>query len=130
MSGVADSTRIDRWLWSVRIFKTRTQAADACKAGHVSINGSKVKPAAAVRAGDRVEARVHQRDRVLLVERVIDSRVGAPIAQECYDDHSPPPPERLDPIDAAFGIRDRGSGRPTKRDRREMERLRGRRRGS
>lgn len=120
----AAATRVDRWLWSVRIFKTRTQASDACKAGHVSVNGSKAKPATSIGVGDRIEARAHQRQRVLIVRRVIDSRVGAPIAVECYDDESPPPEPRRDPL-AEFGLRDSGAGRPTKRDRRQMERLRG-----
>ncbi|WP_341249927.1 RNA-binding S4 domain-containing protein [Euzebya pacifica] len=123
-----ESTRADRWLWAIRLYKTRAAAADACKAGHVSINGKKAKPAAQVRVGDRLEARVNQRQRTVEVLRVIESRVGAPIAVECYVDHSLPPDPR--PSAAALaGSRDPGSGRPTKRDRRRMERLRGKSKG-
>ena len=118
-----ESTRADRWLWAIRLYKTRAAAADACKAGHVTVNGKKAKPAAQVRVGDRIEARVTQHQRIVEVLRVIDSRVGAPIAVECYADHSPPPPPRESAASLA-GARDRGSGRPTKKDRREMERLR------
>ncbi len=121
----AGSARVDRWLWSVRVFKTRSAAAAACTGGHVRVNGRRAKPAQAVRAGDRVEARVGERERVLEVVRPVEKRVGAAVAAECFVDHSPPPPERVTPEPA--GRRDRGSGRPTKRDRRRIDRLRGRR---
>lgn len=118
-----ESTRVDRWLWAVRIYKTRSQATDACRAGHVRINDAKVKPAATVRIGDTVSARVGDRQRIAEVVRVIDMRVGAPIAAECMIDKSPPPPPRDDA--APFGVRERGSGRPSKRDRRQTEWSRG-----
>jgi ribosome-associated heat shock protein Hsp15 len=118
--------RLDRWLWSVRLTTTRTDATDACRAGHVRLNGRPAKPAHTVAAGDRVEARLHGRDRVVEVLRAIESRVGAPIAVECYVDHSPPP-VRADEV-AALGRRDRGAGRPTKRDRRQVDRWRDRNR--
>lgn len=117
-----DQTRIDRWLWAVRLCSTRTEATDACRAGHVRVDGKPAKPATPVAAGRRVEARLHGRPRIVEVVRVIDKRVGAPIAVECYVDHSPPPPPR-DRVGPA-GVRDRGAGRPTKRDRRQLERLR------
>ena len=123
---MSDTARIDRWLWSVRIYKTRSAAATACKGGHVRINGRAAKAAQPVRVGDRVEARAGDRERILEVTRAIEKRVGAPVAVECYVDHSPPPPERT--IEAEAGRRDRGTGRPTKRDRRQMDRLFGRRR--
>ncbi len=117
-----DSTRIDRWLWSVRAFKTRTLATEACRSGHVAVNRSVTKPSTPVRVGDTVTIRVDGRDRVLEVVQVIDKRVGAPVAAECYVDHSPPPPS---PEAAApFLVRDRSAGRPTKRDRRLIDRLR------
>ena len=120
-------TRVDQWLWGVRLFKTRSQATAACQGGHVRVNGTPAKPATKVRVGDRVEARVHHRDRVLEVVKVIDKRVSAPLAAECVIDHSPPPP---DPGDlGGLGLdfaRDRGAGRPTQRDRRELDRHRGR----
>jgi ribosome-associated heat shock protein Hsp15 len=116
------TTRVDRWLWAVRVTKTRSLATDACRGGHVRVNGTPAKPATPVRAGDRVEARVHGRQRVLEVVRPIDKRVGAALAAECAVDHSPPPPATGgDPL--AFA-RDRGTGRPTKRDRRRFDRLR------
>jgi ribosome-associated heat shock protein Hsp15 len=119
-----DETRVDKWLWAVRLFKTRSLATEACRGGHVRVNGSPAKPATVVRAGDRVEARVHGRARVLEVVRVIDKRVGAPVAAECLVDHSPPEP-RGDEAAGAWA-RDRGAGRPTKRDRRRLDRLRSR----
>jgi len=120
-----DSTRIDRWLWAVRVYKTRTDATHACTGGHVEVDGRTVKPAHKVRVGDRVHARVGDRVRILDVVQLIDKRVGAAVAAECFEDHSPPPPER--PLQALFGERERGTGRPTKRDRRQMERELGRR---
>lgn len=117
-----DQTRIDRWLWAVRLSSTRTEATEACRAGHVRVDGKPAKPATTVTVGRRVEARLHGRPRVVEVVRVIDKRVGAPVAVECYRDHSPPPPPR-DRVGPA-GVRDRGAGRPTKKDRRRLDRLR------
>jgi ribosome-associated heat shock protein Hsp15 len=115
-----EAVRVDQWLWAVRLFPTRTSATDACRAGHVRVNGTSAKPATRVRVGDRVAARVSARERVLEIARVIDKRVGAPAAAECLVDHSPPAPRR----DQAVPVRDRGSGRPTKRERRQLDRLR------
>jgi ribosome-associated heat shock protein Hsp15 len=119
-----ESTRVDRWVWAVRLYKTRSMATDACRGGHVKVNGSSAKPATPVRVGDRVEARVHDRDRAFVVTEVIDKRVGAPVAARCYDDHSPPPPAKEEWL-PVFG-RDAGAGRPTKRDRRRLDRFRSR----
>lgn len=120
-----DATRVDRWLWSVRLFKTRSDATAACRGGHVRVNGTPAKPATPVRVGDRIEARVHGWHRVLEVAKVIDKRVGAAIAAGCLVDLSPPPPPK-DEGPPTFA-RDRGSGRPTKRERRQLDRLRNRR---
>jgi ribosome-associated heat shock protein Hsp15 len=117
-----DATRVDRWLWAVRVYKTRSEATAACRGGPVSVNGSSAKPAATVHVGDRVEAYAHGRQRIVEVARVIDKRVGAPIAAECMVDHSPPPPPR-DHLRPLFA-RDPASGRPTKRDRRQLDRFR------
>lgn len=118
-----DETRVDRWLWAVRLYKTRSLATEACRGGHVKVNGSPAKPATTVRVGDRVEAFVG-RQRVLEVVRVIDTRVGAPIAATCVVDRSPPPPPREERSTGL--VRPPGDGRPTKRDRRRMDRLRSR----
>jgi ribosome-associated heat shock protein Hsp15 len=120
-----DKVRVDRWLWAVRLTKTRSGAAQACRAGHVQVNGVRAKPAATVKAGDTVRLRVGDRERVVEAVRLIEHRVGAELAAACLDDKSPPPPPR-DPLDR-IGRRDPGMGRPTKRDRRHLDRTRGRR---
>lgn len=120
-----ETVRVDRWLHAVRLCRTRSAAAEACRAGHVRIDGARAKPASPVRAGSRIEARIADRDRVVEVTRLVDKRVGAPVARGCYVDHSPPPPEGAAP---AVFVRERGAGRPTKRERRALDRLRGRRR--
>ncbi|MHB8463908.1 MAG: RNA-binding S4 domain-containing protein [Acidimicrobiales bacterium] len=117
-----EATRVDRWLWAIRVCKTRSSATDACRAGHVRVNGAAAKPATPVRAGDRVTARVNGRDRVLEVVRVIDARVGAPVAAECFVDDSPPPPPR--DLSRPIFIRDPATGRPTKRERRQLDQFR------
>jgi ribosome-associated heat shock protein Hsp15 len=116
-----DETRIDRWLCAVRLVKTRPLATQLCDAGHVRVNGSPAKPSTKVRAGDRVEALIAERQRVVEVVRPIESRVGAPVAATCYVDHSPAPVV----TEVRPGIMAvRGEGRPSKRLRRELERLR------
>ena len=116
-----ETTRIDRWLCAVRLAKTRPVATGLCEAGHVRVNGLSAKPSTKVRAGDRVEARIADRERVVEVVRPIESRVGAAVAVTCYVDHSPPPVV----IEVRPGIMAvRGEGRPSKRLRRELERLR------
>lgn len=116
----ADETRIDRWLCAVRLVKTRPLATRLCEGGHVLVNGLPAKPSTKVRAGDRVEALIADRERVIEVVRPIESRVGAPAAATCYVDHSPPVVTEVGP-----GVmRIRGEGRPGKRLRRELERLR------
>ncbi|OBI06064.1 RNA-binding protein [Mycolicibacter heraklionensis] len=116
-----ESSRVDRWLWAVRITKTRPDAAAACRGGHVRVNNRPAKPATAVSPGDVVSALVGDRTRIVEVLRVIQKRVGAADAVTCYLDRTPPPP----PSSAtAVGIRDRGAGRPTKRDRRALDKWR------
>jgi ribosome-associated heat shock protein Hsp15 len=116
----SDETRIDRWLCAVRLVKTRPLAAKLCDGGHVLVNGSSAKPSTKVRAGDRVEARIADRDRIVEVVRPIESRVGAAAAATCYVDHSPPVVPQPGPMITLV----RGKGRPSKRLRRELERLR------
>ena len=120
-----EETRVDVWLWAVRVYKSRSIATDACKGGHVRVNGRSAKAATPVRVGDRVEARAGDRDRVFEVVKVIVKRVSAPLAAECVVDHSPPPPPREEYVPPLFR-RDPGTGRPTKRDKRALDRFRGR----
>jgi ribosome-associated heat shock protein Hsp15 len=120
MVGV-ESARVDRWLWSVRIVKTRPDAAAACRGGHVRVNGRPAKAATMVSPGDEVRARIGPTTRVVEVVRAIQKRVGAADAATCFLDRTPkPPPEAA----VALAVRDRGAGRPTKRDRRRLEQLR------
>ena len=116
--------RVDSWIWSVRLAKTRSAASSACRAGHVRVNGIRVKPAHPVRAGDEVRLRQDGRERIVVVVRVIAKRAGAPVAAECYIDNSPPPPPREEIVVVA--ARERGAGRPTKRERRNIDKLLGR----
>ena len=115
-----DETRIDRWLSAVRLVKTRPLATRLCDGGHVLVNGSPARPSTKVRAGDRVEAFIADRERIVEVIRPIESRVGAPVAATCYVDHSPPVVLQTGPEILPI----RGEGRPSKRHRREFERLR------
>jgi len=118
MSG---DTRIDRWLCAVRLVKTRTMATQLCEGGHVRVNGNPAKSSTKVRAGDVVHALIAERERIVEVVRPIESRVGAPVAATCYVDNSPAPVIS----EIAPGIKVvRGEGRPSKRLRRELERLR------
>ncbi|KZM69533.1 RNA-binding S4 domain-containing protein [Nocardia terpenica] len=117
-------SRVDSWIWAVRLMKTRSAAATACRGGHVRVNGVAVKPAHQIKPGDEVRVRVNGLERIVVVERVIAKRVGAAIAAQCLIDKSPPPP--APEILASLPRRDRGSGRPTKRERRETDRLLGR----
>ncbi|WP_046471308.1 RNA-binding S4 domain-containing protein [Allosalinactinospora lopnorensis] len=114
--------RLDRWLWAVRLTKTRQDAAQACRGGHVRVNDRPAKPATHVRAGDVVKVRLHGTTRIVEVSHVIEKRVGAPVAVRCYVDNTPaPPPGATAPV----ARRERGAGRPTKRERRQIDRLRG-----
>jgi ribosome-associated heat shock protein Hsp15 len=116
-----ESVRLDRWLCAARIFKSRTLATDACGGGHVLLNDAPARPGKGVHVGDRIECRKGERLFVLEVLRLAERRLSAPLARELYADHSPPPPPR----EPRFAPRERGAGRPTKRDRRALERLRG-----
>ena len=122
--GSAGSARVDSWLWAVRAFKTRSAATAACRSGHVKVNGERAKAAQPIKAGDEVRIRIAGFDRVLQVRQVFVKRVGATVAAEAFLDTSPPlpAPEEV----ALLPRRDRGAGRPTKRQRRDIEKLRGR----
>jgi ribosome-associated heat shock protein Hsp15 len=117
------SVRVDSWVWAVRMAKTRSAATTACRAGHVQVNGERVKAAQPLHVGDEVRVRTTETERTLRVSRLITKRVSAAVAAECFIDLTPPPPPREEV--AVTVRRDRGAGRPTKRDRRDIERLRG-----
>jgi ribosome-associated heat shock protein Hsp15 len=119
-----DATRVDKWLWAVRAYPTRSASTDACQGGHARVNGRPAKPATLVRVGDRVTVKLPTYERELEVVVVIDKRVGATAAAECIVDHSPPRPPRDAAIDLPPFVRDRAAGRPTKRDRRQLDRFR------
>lgn len=114
------SARVDAWLWAVRIYKTRSAATAACRAGHVRVGGDRAKAAQLVRPGDEIRVRIDGFDRHLVVRVPITKRVGAPLVAEAMEDRTPP----RDPT-PVIAQRDRGAGRPTKRERREIDRFRG-----
>lgn len=122
-SSGAASVRLDVWLWSARLFPRRSAATSACRAGHVRRNGEPVKAAQRIVIGDELRVRWPGREKIVVVTKILTTRVGAPLAREAYEDHSPEPAPQLA---AAPPRRERGSGRPTKRERRQFERLRGR----
>ena len=116
-----DAARVDSWLWAIRVYKTRSAATTACRAGNVRVNGDKVKAAQQIRVGDELRIRIAGFDRILIVRQLLVKRVGAPVATLAYDDRTPAREPQ-----AALGVRDRGAGRPTKRERRDIDKLRGR----
>ena len=119
------SARLDKWLWAVRVFKSRALATDACRAGSVTINKLPAKPARAVHAGELVGVRLGLMVRTLRVIGVPPSRVGAKrVAEFCTDLTPPSEWEKVKQHRVQqFLAREKGSGRPTKRDRRMLDRL-------
>ena len=125
-----EKVRVDKWLWSVRIFKSRTIATDACKGGRVKVNGESVKPSFLLQKGDVVVIRKSGFDFQFKVIELIQKRVGAPIAATCYEDITPLEEknkyqEWFVAGKAAPERRDRGTGRPTKKERREIDEFKG-----
>jgi ribosome-associated heat shock protein Hsp15 len=118
----ANSARIDKWLWAVRVFKTRSLAAEACRKGHVRISGQPAKPARPVRINEVIVVKKDQMTRTYKVLQLPANRVGAPAAKECVEDQTPPS-EFEKPRDPGFipPFRPKGAGRPTKKERRDME---------
>jgi ribosome-associated heat shock protein Hsp15 len=115
------SVRVDRFLCAARIFKSRTGAQDACAASHVKVNDKNVRSSHGVKVGDKIVARAPRGDVILVVLALADKRLSSEKARELYEDQSPPPEKKAEEL----GARDRGMGRPTKADRRQMERFRG-----
>jgi ribosome-associated heat shock protein Hsp15 len=118
---VTEPVRIDQYLTATRIYKSRTVAREACDAGHVKLNGVTVKPSHLVVMGDEVRCVAPRGAVVIKVLGLAAKRLSAALARALYEDHSPPPPPR----EERMPQRDRGAGRPTKAERRAMERLRG-----
>lgn len=119
-----ETVRIDSWIWAVRLAKTRSQATAACRAGHVRVNDEPAKAAQKVSVGDVVRVRLHGFEKIYRVVGLALRRGSAAEAALLFEDLTPPAPPRVERPAAV--IRDRGAGRPTKRDRREIDRLRGR----
>lgn len=115
------AVRTDRWLVAARIFKTRGLAQLACAGGRVKVEGAAVKASRVVRRGETISVESPRGLLILVVRELAEKRLSAPLARELYEDHSPPPPPKEERI---FGVRERGAGRPTKADRRALERLR------
>ncbi len=121
-----ESTRIDKWLWAARAYKTRSIAAEACDGGKVTINGNRAKPHKLVRAGDTVVFRSGDFDKTWEVEAIGERRGPASVAQTLYEDRTPPPPPRPQPPPGQewrYTRPDAAGRRPNKRERRQLDRL-------
>ena len=121
------AVRVDKWLWAVRVYKSRATANEACASSRVTVNGETAKPATKVDVGDTVEARRKDRTIVYEVVQPLEKRVGAALVPDAVVDLSPPVVESESSGELVSDVRDRGAGRPTKRDRRRIEQLKGRR---
>ncbi|MDL2296821.1 RNA-binding S4 domain-containing protein [Bacteroidales bacterium OttesenSCG-928-B11] len=114
--------RIDKWLWMVRVFKTRSIATDACNAGKVKMNGQKIKPSKEVKTDEIYQIKIGELDKTVQVIDTPKSRVGAPLVPQYLTDLTPEEEyNRIKMLRTKFEYRDRGEGRPTKRDRRQIE---------
>lgn len=122
-----ESIRIDKWLWTVRVFKTRTQAADACKGGKVKIGGQNVKASKEIKAGEIVEIQLGILKKVIKIKQLVKNRVGAKLVPDLIEDLTPV--EEYEKMDLLRQLnhekRDRGAGRPTKKERRDLGKLKG-----
>lgn len=122
---MAEETRIDKYLWAIRVFKTRGDATDACKGGKIRINGADIKPSKAVRPGDVITVRKGAITFTYRVLAAVDKRQGAKLVPQ-YAENITPEEELAKlkaPVETFFLKRDRGTGRPTKKERRQMESL-------
>ena len=120
-----EEVRIDKYLWAIRVYKTRTEATDACKGGKVRVNGADTKPSKTVKVGDTIVARKGAVIYTYKVLQLIDKRQGAKLVPN-YAENLTPAEELAKlraPVETFFLKRDRGAGRPTKKDRRQMEDL-------
>jgi len=117
--------RIDKWLWAVRLFKTRSQATDACRGGKVKIDGHNVKPSREINIADEIEIQLGPIKKKVRVLQIIKNRVAAKLVPDLSEDLTPA--EEYEKLDMQrqlnHEIRDHGIGRPTKKDRREIDKL-------
>ena len=120
---MTEEVRIDKWLWSVRLYKTRSQAAEACRAGKVKLNGVPVKSSHDVKVGEVYEITIEQLHKVVEVKALLGNRVGAKLVPDFMNDLTPAEEyERIQMIrQYNFERRDRGTGRPTKRESRDLD---------
>ena len=117
------AARLDKWLWAARIYKTRTLAADACKNGRITINGAAAKPSRTVKDGDKVGVKKSPVTYTFLVKQAIEKRVGARLLPDILENITPPEQYELLEMSRISGFVDRarGTGRPTKKDRRALD---------
>ncbi len=120
-----EEVRIDKWLWSVRIYKTRSQASQACRAGKIEIHDQVVKPSRVINENDIISVNLGPFTKTVKVLETISNRVSAKIAAECYEDLTPAEEYEKQKIlrETNYEYRQRGLGRPTKRERRMIEKL-------
>ena len=122
-----DTIRIDKWLWAVRLYKTRTQASDACRGGKVKMDGQNVKPSRDIRVGEEIEVQMGIVRKKVAVKAILKNRVGAKLVENYMEDLTPV--EEYDKLDLLkqlnYERRDRGTGRPTKKNRRDISKLKG-----
>lgn len=120
-----EGVRIDKWLWAARLFKTRAIATEAIKGGKVKMNDTPVKPSREIKEGDIIQVQIEQLHKVVQVKSLIRNRVPAKMVPEVYADLTPPEEyERIEFMHAYKGeYRDRGAGRPTKKERRMIEKM-------
>jgi ribosome-associated heat shock protein Hsp15 len=128
MNQTLQKVRMDKWLWSVRIFKSRTIASDACKMNKVRLNGHPAKPSDDVRVGDVLQVKKEGFNLVFKVVQLIEKRVSAVLAEPCYQNITPE--EELNKfktwnLHATVEVREKGSGRPTKKERRALDEFKG-----
>ncbi len=123
--GDLNKVRLDKWLWAVRLFKSRTMATDACKAGKIKLNGHSLKPSYLITVGETIEVKKNGFNLIFKVNQLLEKRVSAVLAAPCFDDLTPA--DELNKYrdwftgKAGAEFRDRGEGRPTKKDRREID---------
>ncbi|MBA7614681.1 MAG: hypothetical protein GH143_03080 [Calditrichaeota bacterium] len=124
-----DELRIDKWLWASRLFKTRRLAAEACQAGKVKLNGRSVKPGRAIRVGDGLQITRKRYRQQICVTGLSERRVSPPVAATLYEDTTPneelEQARLVNTMESTFRRERRGAGRPTKRDRRALQKLKG-----